>query len=108
MIEIFAIYLFCKKIGKVARARGRLAMGYQLLLILLWLVFEFVGLFVGAIFFGLTERGIDPLAYIVGIVGAFCGAILALNIAKAAKPVITQLHASPVQPPTQPPVEQKS
>jgi hypothetical protein len=67
MIEIIAIWIFCRDIGKLARSRNLKPRPFQVRAVVLWFVFEFIGIMVG-IFFGL------PLV-LLNVVGLACACV---------------------------------
>jgi membrane protein DedA with SNARE-associated domain len=89
MIEILVLYKLCKDLGRNARAKGRRAIGYQLLLILFWIGGEFFGTFVGAIALvvlgellgGLPEAAM-LLVYAAALAGAIFGAWIVFRIVR--------------------------
>lgn len=83
MIEIIAIILFCRSVGRMTGAKGRRAIGYQLLTGAMWFAGEFIGGFVGVLVFGFQDNGIDPMVYVAAIIGALAGGVGAIAIAKA-------------------------
>ena len=44
MIEIICMVKLCRAIGRIVREKGRSAVGYQFLAVLLWIVAQGVGL----------------------------------------------------------------
>ena len=50
MVELIALWIICKNIGAQARARKLLPRPFQTRAVVLWFVFEFIGVFVGAMF----------------------------------------------------------
>jgi len=107
MIEIYAIYKFCKLIGKRLRARGYNPFGYQVLLVVFWFLFEMAGAVAGlflTVLLGLGNgEAISPLAYLFALLGAASGAAIVIvivnsrpnrneNTATRAFPVETELQ----------------
>jgi hypothetical protein len=82
MLEIIAIYLFCKNVGNIIRNKGRKPIGYQLMTVAFWFGGEILGAIAGMIFFGFEEESINPLVYVAALVGALIGGIVAMVIAK--------------------------
>jgi hypothetical protein len=85
MLEILILISLCRKIGEAARAKGRSAGGYQLMLVAFWFGGEVgVGLLGGIIiavaFGGQEEDGVFWFVYILAILGAALGALLAFQI----------------------------
>lgn len=52
MIELIALYIVCKNIGKIARSRRVPAGRYQLIAVALWIAFEFAGAVIGVLLGG--------------------------------------------------------
>lgn len=69
--------------GRITRAKGRRAIGYQLLTAAMWFVGEFIGGFIGVSIFGFQGNGIDPMMDVAAIIGALAGGVGAIAIAKA-------------------------
>ena len=67
MIEIFAIYKFCQLLGRKLRAKNRNPIGYQILLVVLWFLSEFMAAFITAILISPTDN-LAP-AYLAGFAG---------------------------------------
>ena len=71
MIEIYAIYKFCKLIGQRLRAKGRNPLLFQFLLVILWFVFEIIGAQVGIV---LLRSGAG--VYFCALLGALAAVVL--------------------------------
>ena len=105
MLEIFAIYQFCKKLGIKLRAKGRNPLGFQILLVVCWFGGELIGGFTAAVICAIADgrvnEGINPLAYLGALVGAVGGASIVYLIAHSLSPKgqYAQINAFPVQPP---------
>jgi hypothetical protein len=70
MLEIIAVIGCCKIIGEKVRKRGRTAIGYQLMFVLLWFGGEFSGAFLAA-----ASGARETIAvYVGGLMGAATGA----------------------------------
>ena len=84
MIEILVLIRLCKRIGRAARAKGRRAGGYQLLLVLFWFGAELGGgLLCGSWLVAVYGHDADEymvIAYLAAVVGAAVGAWLAFRI----------------------------
>lgn len=83
MIQIIAIILFCRSVGRITRAEGRRAIGYQLLTAAMCFAGEFLGGIIGVMIFGFQDNGIDPMVYVAAIIGALAGGVGAIAIVKA-------------------------
>jgi len=81
MLEIIAIMSVSKTIREIALDKGLKPAKYILILIALWIGFEFLGGMIGAILFG---PGLE--SYLVAIVGAVVGGYLGYTIAQKAEP----------------------
>jgi hypothetical protein len=75
MLEIIAIVACCKSLGEKVRKRGRSAIGYQLLFVVLWIGGEFTGAFLAA---AAGARGMS--VYLGAILGAATGAAIGFLI----------------------------
>jgi hypothetical protein len=81
MVEFIALYIVCKNIGVIVRARGARAHPYQVRAVILWFVFEFACAFIAA------AIGMDGiLIYIAAFVGALLSLPLSFSSARAARP----------------------
>jgi len=78
MIELFAIYKFCKLFGRQVRAKGRDPFLIQLLFIVLW----FVGEFMGAVFGFAISGGATGGTYLCALLGAGGAAALVFQIVR--------------------------
>jgi hypothetical protein len=89
MLEILALFILCKHIGKAARAKKRPALSYQLLLGTLWVVGEFIGGLLAGVGIFLYSTSVGNLAdeavfipYRVALSGAVLGAKLAFRFVR--------------------------
>ncbi len=82
MLEIIAIICFCKKVASIANEKGRSAIGWVALTVLLWFMGEIAGAFAGIIIFGMEGEGFNLMVYVAALVGAICGGISSIVIAK--------------------------
>ena len=108
MLEIAILIVMCKRIGAIVRAKGHSAVGYQVLLVVLWFVGEIGGGFMGGIVAAiLTQQGDLPmaLAYLFALIGAVVGAVIALMVAKNLSSVSPDEDYRKFSPP--PPLEQQ-
>jgi hypothetical protein len=91
MLEIFLIWVCARKIGKIVADKGRSKIGYQLMLVGLWIGGEFIGAIVGAILHanagGPGVRGVPCMAYVCALIGAAVGAGIAFAIANGLSPI---------------------
>jgi len=65
MLEIILIIFLAKRIGKIAQKKGRDEVGYQVLFIVLWIVFE-----IGFACFALINDADILMCVIFGLIGA--------------------------------------
>lgn len=77
MLEIIALIFICKTIGNIARNKGRTAIGYQILGVLLWFGFEFAGAVV-AIVVAAIATGNEQPGMLIAYGGALAGALLSV------------------------------
>lgn len=82
MIELIIIFTLGKSISGIIRDKGRKPFKYVLLMILMWVGFEFLGAFIGAMIFG---EGLIVYPFALG--GAALGGYLSYNIAKNANEI---------------------
>lgn len=73
MLEIVLLYFLAKNIGALAVKKGLPPLKWKLIMIGVWIVFEFTGLIFGVAFFG---TGNIPGLMIFGIACAFGGYLL--------------------------------
>lgn len=94
MLEILALLVLTKNIGKVVEAKGRKSGGYKALAVGLWFSGEVIGLMFGTI----IAHG-DPSAhwtpYLIALLGAAIGASIAYAIANNLSPMSS--NPSPAQ-----------
>jgi len=69
MLEILLVVYLCKQLGKMLRAKGRSATGFQVLLVIAWIVGELGGGIVGV---ALTNS--PGGMYLFALMGAAAGA----------------------------------
>lgn len=89
MLEIIALIFICRKIGSIARAKGRTAIGYQLLAVALWLAFEFAGAlvtYVAAMIITGQQEPNQLIAYAGAIAGALISLIFSIGLIKILPP----------------------
>ncbi len=70
MLDIVLLYFLTKNIGKIAITKGLPPTKWKWITVLLWLVFEMIGLMIGVILFG-TANLYSLMAF--GLVCAFGG-----------------------------------
>jgi hypothetical protein len=89
MLEIILVFMCARSIGKIVADKGRTRIGYQLMLIGLWIGGEIAGLVLGfALQGGMGgDAGFPCMAYIFGLVGAAAGAGIAFAIAHGVSPL---------------------
>ena len=81
MIEIYAIYKFCKLFGQMLRAKHRNPILFQVLFVLLWFLGEFSGAIVFILFFS-SQSSSPGAAYLGALVGAAGATALMYSIIK--------------------------
>lgn len=102
MLEIFFVIGLCRRLGTNLRAKGRSAVGFQIMLVLFWFGMEIVGLAFGA---ALNDADGPNLGmYVCGLVGAAIGGGFTFLIASCVSPVVrpTLTYGFPVMPSTYP------
>jgi hypothetical protein len=80
-MEIIFLYILCTDIGRLVRRNGRKPLGFQALLVTLWLAGEVLGAVVGTM-----TLGVGVLTYFIALGGAVLGAVIAFRVAKSAAP----------------------
>ncbi len=78
MIELFVLWKLIRYVGGVVSARGQRALGYQVLAVICWVSGELIGFALGGVLLGRSGLWI----YVVALVGAVMGAVLAIWIAQ--------------------------
>lgn len=84
MLEILAMIWFAKKLGKIAREKGRHAPGCQVFGIFCWIVGEIMGAVAGA------STGDQAAVYVFAILGAVISAVASYAIVKSLSPAPSQ------------------
>ena len=89
MCEIIMLVILCRSIGNVVAAKGRQKIGYQLMLVGLWIGGEILGVIAGIAVIGATGGGKNDavFAYIGALGGALLGAMTAFIIASSLPPI---------------------
>ena len=82
MLEIIAIVLLSKRIGKIVRPKGHKASKYIIPMILLWMSLEFLTV---AIAFKITGNLMSAMPF--GLIGAAIGGFLGYKLAVDAKDI---------------------
>lgn len=85
MLEILAVWLLTKKVGKIVEAKGHRPTGYKILTVVLWIVGEIFGAVIGVIIAGFDESS-QCLVYLIGLGGAVVGGGIAYLIAASLTP----------------------
>jgi membrane associated rhomboid family serine protease len=75
MAEIIVLWILCKRISEIARARKRDPGSYRLLLIALWFGGEIAGFVIGLALTGSA----NIIAYITGLIGAAVSSAIAFK-----------------------------
>ena len=76
MLEIILITYLAKQIGRIAEEKGHAKVRYQILFVVLWIVFEFLGAFIGA----MLSDGEMATAYIFALIGAGLSCLISFLI----------------------------
>ncbi len=88
MLEIVAIVIFCRHIGRIVKAAGKAPGMWYFLTVVFWFGGEFLGAFAGLVIFQDPDTlvrgrsGIDPMVYAAALIGAVIGIVLLNSIAK--------------------------
>ena len=91
MVEIVILIVLAGKIGKIVEKKGRKKIGYQLMLVGMWIGGEVFGIVLGTIL-GMLMGIENPtlLAVGCGLTSAIVAAVIAFAIAKALDPVVVE------------------
>lgn len=76
MLEILLVVYLAKRIGKIAEKLGHKKRPHILFFILMWLAGEFIGAALGVFLF----KGNMIPAYILALIGAALGTVIAFNV----------------------------
>lgn len=93
MLEIIILIILCSKIGKIVESKGRKKIGYQFMLVGMWLGGELFGGILGGIVGALVlgnEDGATLLGIAAALVCAITGAVIAFQIAKNLEPAAVE------------------
>ena len=90
MLEILFLFFLCKRLGAIVRAKGRSAVGLQVLLVVAWFAGEIMGAVVAAGVLGDGSGQFHPAAYLGALLGAACGATAVFLIARSLPGPATQ------------------
>jgi len=82
MLEILLLFFLCKKIGAVVAAKGHPKVGYQVLLVVCWIIGEVGGAIIGVAMLGGGEGNMGALI-LPALLGAAGGATIAFVIANS-------------------------
>lgn len=89
MIEILLLVALTRKIGRICEEKGRKAVGFKALTVMLWFGGEIVGAVIG------VSSGVEGLGvYLFALVGAAIGAGISVLIANNLTPVQTDKFPS--------------
>jgi hypothetical protein len=75
MAEIVVLWILCRRISAVARQRKRDPFHYQVLLVALWILGEFLAAVVGVMLTG----SLNIVVYIIALIGAVIGSSIAFK-----------------------------
>lgn len=98
MLEILALVYLTRRVGDIAREKGRKAGWFKLMTVLLWIGCEIGGAVAGGIAVALTGWP-EAVIYLFALVGALVGAALSFLIVKT----LPVRDAALMQPPPPPP-----
>ncbi|MBL3656516.1 hypothetical protein [Fulvivirga sediminis] len=87
MLEIFAIIFICRKNSEIVKNKGLKPTKYIIFTVVLWILFEIIGMFLGMIVVQDSVAG-----YIFALIGAALGGFIAYQIAKNATPANDSLE----------------
>ena len=88
MLEILILWRLCQRIGAIARSKGRIAGGYQVMLVLFWFSGEIGCAILAAMALVLLHGDLEEdqfmiVGYFAGLIGAILAACLAFLIVKS-------------------------
>ena len=89
MLEIIAIIFLGSHIKKLAVQKGQPPWKYIIIMVVLWLGFEFLGAIIGVII-----TGNEMMAYPFALIGSVIGGYLGLTIARNAEDLSDQEYVS--------------
>ena len=98
MLEIIALIYLTRRVGEIAREKGRKAGWFKLMTVVLWFGCEIGGAVVGGIVTAIAGWP-EAVIYVLALVGAAAGAGLSFLIVKA----LPVRDAALMQPPPPPP-----
>jgi len=90
MLEIIILIMLSGKIGKIVESKGRKKIGYQLLLIGMWIGGELFGAVLGGVIGAIAFEGEEPTTLFIVALALGCaitGAVIAFQIAKKLSPL---------------------
>lgn len=99
MLEVFLLYRLWGLLGGLARARGKFALPYQILLVALWIAFETFGIFATGLFLvAYRLEYLWLLPYLMGLLCAVFGTLLAflITLAVPGRPALPPLDNTPL------------
>jgi hypothetical protein len=82
MIEIIIIIFLTRNNGKICKRKNIRPVGYQFLTVVLWILFEILGMIIGSIFF----QDQKALTYFFALMGAGLSALISYSIVVNLKP----------------------
>ena len=98
MLELIALFYLTRRVGDIARRKGRKAGWFQLMTVLLWFGCELGGGVVGGIAVALTDSP-EALIYLFALDGAVVGAGLSFLIVRTLPASDALLMQQPPPPP---------
>jgi hypothetical protein len=84
MLEILLLFFLTRKIGEICREKGRKAIGYKILTVVLWFGGEIAGAIIGVL---ATSGEGGALVYVLALFGAAVGAAISFAIANSLTPL---------------------
>jgi hypothetical protein len=90
MLEIIILIILARKIGKIVEKKGRQKIGYQVMLVGLWIGGEVLGGILGLLIALATESeegAVQLLLVAFALGGAISGSLIAFQIAKSVPPL---------------------
>src|ERR1700674_1060161 len=103
MLELAFIFVFSRRIARIAHSKGRSAVGYVLFFILLWVSGEGGGVFLGLILNQTVDPGNPSLAlmFLVGcpVLGVATATFISFKLVSYALPLNEHVNSNPIVPP---------
>jgi hypothetical protein len=94
MVEIFALYILCRNIGRILRRKGIHPTKHQLLAVFPWIAFEFLA----AVLLAASGAALDASQYPVLLLAGIASIPVSFRIARLAEPPHRPATPAPAQP----------